>query len=117
MRAQFRSNLTWTDSRRPFADASRRSRKRGKRPPELRQARPNRKESRTWVCAFCHVQGKMEADDKRPKQTARAMMAMTAAINANSFHGQRQVTCYSCHRGATHPVNKPLVQEPEAPMR
>jgi photosynthetic reaction center cytochrome c subunit len=66
-------------------------------------------------CAFCHVQGKMEADDKRAKATAREMMAMTAAINANSFRGQRQVTCYSCHRGATRPVNTPPVLESDAP--
>ena len=26
-------------------------------------------------CDFCHVQGKMEADDKGPKKTAREMMA------------------------------------------
>src|SRR5262245_49074000 len=32
-------------------------------------------------CAFCHVPGKFEADDKGPKRTARDMMAMTAAIN------------------------------------
>jgi hypothetical protein len=43
------------------------------------------------------------------------MMAMTAAINANSFRGQRQVTCYSCHRGATHPVNTPAVLESDVP--
>jgi photosynthetic reaction center cytochrome c subunit len=67
-------------------------------------------------CAFCHVQGKMEADDKGAKKTARAMMAMTEAINANSFRGQRQVTCYSCHRGSTRPVNVPPVLESDAPM-
>jgi len=33
-------------------------------------------------CGFCHVQGKMELDDKPEKKTAREMMAMTAAINA-----------------------------------
>src|SRR5580693_6770109 len=44
-------------------------------------------------CTFCHVQGKMEADDKPAKKTARDMMAMTMAINANSFRGQKQVTC------------------------
>jgi photosynthetic reaction center cytochrome c subunit len=66
-------------------------------------------------CTFCHVQGKMDADDKQAKKTAREMMAMTAAINANSFRGQRQVTCYSCHRGATHPVNTPPVLESDDP--
>src|SRR5579862_1356812 len=32
-------------------------------------------------CTFCHVQGKMDLDEKKPKQTAREMMTMTAAIN------------------------------------
>ena len=32
-------------------------------------------------CTFCHVAGKMEADDKGAKKTAREMIAMTAAIN------------------------------------
>jgi photosynthetic reaction center cytochrome c subunit len=67
-------------------------------------------------CAFCHVQGKMEADDKGPKRTAREMMAMTSAINTNSFRGQRQVTCYSCHRGSTRPVNVPTVLESDTPV-
>jgi len=66
-------------------------------------------------CTFCHVQGKMEADDKPAKKTARDMMAMTMAINANSFRGQKQVTCYSCHRGSTRPVNMPPVLESDAP--
>src|SRR5580700_10097355 len=43
-------------------------------------------------CTFCHVQGKMELDDRREKKTAREMIAMTAAINKNSFGGQRQIT-------------------------
>jgi hypothetical protein len=68
-------------------------------------------------CTFCHVQGKYEADDKPAKKTARDMMAMTAAINTNSFRGRLQITCYSCHRGATHPVNLPPVLESDAPAR
>ena len=68
-------------------------------------------------CTFCHVQGKMDLDDKRPKKTAREMIAMTAAINKNSFGGQRQVTCYSCHRGSERPVNVPPVLESDAPAR
>jgi len=67
-------------------------------------------------CTFCHVQGKMDADDKPAKKTARDMMAMTAAINKNSFAGQRQVTCYSCHHGASHPVNTPPVLTTDAPV-
>jgi outer membrane lipoprotein-sorting protein len=68
-------------------------------------------------CTFCHVQGKMDADDKGPKKTAREMMHMQAEINKTSFRGQKQVTCYSCHRGAMRPVNTPLVLESDAPAR
>jgi len=32
-------------------------------------------------CNFCHVQGKMEADDKPAKKTAREMIAMQTEIN------------------------------------
>jgi hypothetical protein len=65
-------------------------------------------------CDFCHVQGKMEADDKGPKRTAREMMVMQAAINKQAFRGQLQVTCFSCHRGAQRPVNSPPVVESDA---
>jgi photosynthetic reaction center cytochrome c subunit len=68
-------------------------------------------------CDFCHVQGKMEADDKGAKKTAREMMAMQAAINKESFRGQLQVTCFSCHRGAQRPVNSPPVLDSDAPVR
>jgi photosynthetic reaction center cytochrome c subunit len=68
-------------------------------------------------CNFCHVQGKMDADDKGAKKTAREMMHMQAEINKMSFRGQKQVTCYSCHRGAQRPVNTPAVLESDAPAR
>lgn len=55
-------------------------------------------------CEFCHVQGKFEADDKRPKQTARKMIAMTFALNKENFDGHREVACYSCHHGKNMPV-------------
>lgn len=61
-------------------------------------------------CSFCHVEGHFEKDDKKPKQTARNMMEMMFAINLNSFEGHRELTCYSCHRGARDPVNTPLVE-------
>lgn len=68
-------------------------------------------------CEFCHVQGKFELDDKGAKKTAREMMAMTAAINKNSFGGRQQVTCNSCHRGSERPVSVPAVLESDAPAR
>ena len=66
-------------------------------------------------CEACHVAGKFDADDKNNKKTAREMMAMTAAINKDSFRGQRQVTCYSCHRGSLRPVAVPPVQDSDTP--
>jgi photosynthetic reaction center cytochrome c subunit len=61
------------------------------------------------TCEYCHVPGKFEADDKRTKKTAREMIAMTMSINKTAFHGQPQVSCYSCHRGAERPVAMPPV--------
>ena len=67
-------------------------------------------------CNFCHVQGKMDADDKPEKKTARRMMAMTAMINKTSFGGRQQITCYSCHHGLSHPASVPAVMESDAAM-
>jgi photosynthetic reaction center cytochrome c subunit len=60
-------------------------------------------------CEFCHVEGAMEKDDKKTKQTARKMMAMMFAIDKDNFEGRREVTCYSCHRGSVKPVATPPV--------
>jgi len=65
-------------------------------------------------CDFCHVQGAFEKDDKKTKQTARKMMDMMFAINKDNFSGHREVTCYSCHRGAADPVSIPLVMTEES---
>jgi photosynthetic reaction center cytochrome c subunit len=60
-------------------------------------------------CAFCHVEGAFEKDDKEPKRTARAMIEMMLAINKDNFHGHREVTCFTCHRGSAKPVAGPPV--------
>jgi hypothetical protein len=65
-------------------------------------------------CSFCHVQGKMDADDKPAKKTARDRMAMMTMINKNSFNGRQEVTCYSCHHGLAHPASVPPVLESDA---
>jgi hypothetical protein len=62
-------------------------------------------------CSFCHVEGHFEKDDKKPKQTAREMMKMMFALDANNFAGTREVTCFSCHRGAPRPVGTPVLAE------
>jgi hypothetical protein len=60
-------------------------------------------------CDFCHVERAPEKDDKKEKQTARKMITMTLAINHDHFDGHREVTCVSCHRGASHPVAIPAI--------
>ncbi len=65
-------------------------------------------------CEFCHVAGELEKDDKKPKQTARKMMEMMIAINADDFDRHREVTCYTCHRGNSKPVAIPPVMTEEA---
>lgn len=60
-------------------------------------------------CEFCHVEREMEKDDKKEKQTARKMMEMELSIDKNHFDGELLVTCYTCHRGAAHPVGIPIL--------
>src|SRR6201996_1237101 len=64
-------------------------------------------------CEFCHVRKErglaFDKDDKKPKEIARKMIDMMNAINRENFDGKREVTCYSCHHGAAHPVGTPLV--------
>ena len=69
-------------------------------------------------CEYCHVregQGlAFDKDDKKQKVTARKMMKMMFAINKENFDGQREVTCYSCHRGAAEPVGTPILADEES---
>ena len=66
-------------------------------------------------CDHCHVttqQGNwpMERDDKQTKRTAREMMRMTLAINAQNFHGEPIVTCATCHQGCVKPNGVPPLE-------
>jgi len=65
-------------------------------------------------CEFCHVEHKFESDDKPAKKTARKMIAMTLAIDKDSFNGRKEVTCYTCHRGSHDPVGTPPVLATDA---
>ncbi len=65
-------------------------------------------------CGYCHVKP-FDKDDKRPKATARKMMAMVLSLNKGSFQGKREVTCYTCHRGSPKPMAVPVIPEPGAP--
>ncbi len=60
-------------------------------------------------CEFCHVEHAFEKDDKKPKITGRKMISMMMAINKDNFEGHREVTCYSCHRGAKDPAATPII--------
>jgi photosynthetic reaction center cytochrome c subunit len=66
-------------------------------------------------CEYCHVREghnlAFDKDDKKPKLAARKMIEMMNAINKDNFEGKREVTCFSCHRGAAEPVGIPLVGE------
>jgi photosynthetic reaction center cytochrome c subunit len=68
-------------------------------------------------CEYCHVRGdkglEFDKDDKKTKVTARKMMEMMFAINKDIFEGHRDVTCYSCHRGAADPVATPIITDEE----
>lgn len=65
-------------------------------------------------CEFCHVEHAREKDDKKTKLTARKMMTMMMEINAANFKGDREVTCYTCHRGSVHPVGTPILSAESA---
>src|ERR1035438_5580727 len=66
-------------------------------------------------CEYCHVRQDhapgmaFDKDDKKPKVIARKMIQMMFAINKDNFEGKREVTCFSCHRGAAEPVGIPIV--------
>jgi photosynthetic reaction center cytochrome c subunit len=43
------------------------------------------------------------------------MMKMMFALNKNGFDGLREVTCYSCHRGARDPIATPILENETLP--
>lgn len=69
-------------------------------------------------CGYCHAPMKdnpkkmdFASDDKKEKETARAMMRMTAKINKKYFHNAMQdgktlneIACITCHNGKTEPA-------------
>jgi hypothetical protein len=82
-------------------------------------------------CTYCHVgtEGQppstfdFPSDAKDKKATARAMMAMVAALNAKTLPAatglpDAKVTCFTCHRGSTKPATEvppPAQPAPAAP--
>ncbi|HMJ60281.1 MAG TPA: photosynthetic reaction center cytochrome c subunit family protein [Bryobacteraceae bacterium] len=65
-------------------------------------------------CEFCHVQHKMDLDDKKEKKTARKMIEMTASIDAEHFKNHPAVRCFTCHEGHEHPLTHPLFPDEAA---
>ncbi len=67
-------------------------------------------------CNFCHVnkngQWDYASDEKEEKATARLMIKMVLDLNKTSFHGNPEVSCYTCHRGRTSPVGLPPLPLP-----
>ena len=67
-------------------------------------------------CSFCHANGtdgKLDpsSDAKKEKAAARWMMTMVRDLNGKmgvKDMNQAKVTCFTCHRGAAHPLTKPL---------
>lgn len=60
-------------------------------------------------CEYCHVARHFDSDDKPTKVTARKMMQMMFAIDKDNFNGRREVTCYTCHRGAAKGESMPIL--------
>lgn len=77
-------------------------------------------------CDYCHVQESpdltrtpsniggwiWDSDDKPQKRTAREMMRMVVDLNAAAFKGEPRITCFTCHRGSTHPARTPPLPPP-----
>lgn len=74
-------------------------------------------------CNFCHVgeQGHLDfpSDAKKEKLIARKMLAMVHRINQQDFgvtdFSKAEVTCFTCHRGSTHPLTAPPAAAPAVP--
>lgn len=72
-------------------------------------------------CVFCHLNkdGKWDfvSDEKPEKNTAREMIKMVLAVNKDTFRGNTEVSCYTCHRGRTNPASVPALPIPEVTPR
>ena len=66
-------------------------------------------------CGYCHVIGHFDQEDKREKHVARSMIQMTMAMNETVFDGKREVTCFTCHRGAAKAASTLLLPGDKAP--
>jgi len=67
-------------------------------------------------CGYCHDTRKFDADDKPTKRSARNMIQMMFALDNTAFGGKREVTCYTCHRGAPIGAAAQLLPGEKAPI-
>ena len=65
-------------------------------------------------CTYCHVENEFDKDGKKQKETARVMLQMVRELNANHFDRQREITCFSCHRGEPKPESTPILNASQA---
>lgn len=69
-------------------------------------------------CTYCHVNKDNKwdfvSDEKPEKNTAREMIKMVLAVNKDTFRGNTEVSCYTCHRGRTNPASVPALPIPDA---
>ena len=62
-------------------------------------------------CDFCHTEPRDE--DTEIKETARKMITMVQNINRDTFEGDREVSCFTCHRGQADPPAIPTLATDE----
>ena len=64
-------------------------------------------------CNYCHVnnngQWDYASDEKPEKSTAREMIKLVLDVNKNTFKGNVEVGCYTCHRGRNQPQSIPAL--------
>jgi photosynthetic reaction center cytochrome c subunit len=67
-------------------------------------------------CNYCHVnnngQWDYASDEKPEKSTAREMIKLVLDVNKNTFKGNVEVGCYTCHRGRNSPQSLPTLPLP-----
>ena len=72
-------------------------------------------------CTYCHINkdGKWDfvTDEKPEKNSAREMIKMVLAVNKDTFRGNTEVSCYTCHQGRTNPASVPSLPIPEVTPR
>ncbi len=70
-------------------------------------------------CGHCHDGNntQRDLDTNEVKDVARQMVAMVDVLNENSFDGEQQVTCFTCHQGQATPTGVPKVINAEVPLR